>query len=303
MIEGEGSLTADGNVKVGGKTYEAGAVILATGSVALPIPGVEFSDRVVDTWGAWSLPAQPKSLAVVGAGASGSEIASAYGRYGTEVILVEMLDQILPLEDKDCAKRRRARPSRSRGSTSRPGPRSRASTESAKSVKLKVGDSEEEVDYLVHRRRPRARHRAARPRRGQGRDRGGGRIKVDEYQRTSNPKVYAIGDLVRGPALAHKASEEGVVAAETIAGAETHPIDLDLIPGATFCHPQVASVGMTEAEAKEAGNDVKVAQVQARRRRRLGRLRRPRRAWSRSSPTPSTARSSAPTSSATGPAT
>ena len=86
-----------------------------------------------------------------------------------------------------------------------------------------------------------------------------GSIKVDDHQRTSNPKVYAIGDLVRGPALAHKASEEGVVAAETIAGADTHPIDLDLIPGATFCHPQVASVGMTEAEAKEAGKDVKVA--------------------------------------------
>ena len=79
-------------------------MVLATGSVALPIPGVEFSDRVLDTWGAWSLPAQPKRLAVVGAGASGSEIASAYARYGTEVILIEMLDQILPLEDKDCAR-------------------------------------------------------------------------------------------------------------------------------------------------------------------------------------------------------
>ena len=79
----------------------------------------------------------------------------------------------------------------------------------------------------------------------------GGKIEIDEYQRTSNPKVYAIGDLVRGPALAHKASEEGVVAVETIAGAQTHPVDVDLVPGATFCHPQVASVGLTEAEAKE----------------------------------------------------
>ena len=104
VIEGEGSLTGDGKVKVGDKTYEAEAVVLATGSVALPIPGVEFGDRIVDTWGAWSLPEQPKKIAVVGAGASGSEIASAYGRYGTEVLLVEMLDQILPLEDKDLAK-------------------------------------------------------------------------------------------------------------------------------------------------------------------------------------------------------
>src|SRR4051795_10581964 len=83
MIEGEGSLSETGDVAVGDETYEAGTVILATGSVALAIPGVEFSDRVVDTWGAWSLPEQPKRIGVVGAGASGAEIASAYGRFGT----------------------------------------------------------------------------------------------------------------------------------------------------------------------------------------------------------------------------
>ena len=104
LIEGEASLDANANVKVGDDVYEAGAVILATGSVALAIPGAEFGDRVVDTWGAWSLPEQPKKIAVVGAGASGSEIASAYGRFGTEVLLIEMLDQILPAEDKDMAK-------------------------------------------------------------------------------------------------------------------------------------------------------------------------------------------------------
>ncbi|HEV7482100.1 MAG TPA: FAD-dependent oxidoreductase, partial [Solirubrobacterales bacterium] len=101
VIEGEGSLTAEGNVKVGEETYEAGAVILATGSVASPIPGVEFGERIVDTWGAWSLPEVPQKIAVVGAGASGCEIASAYGRFGTEVLLLEMLPQILPAEDKD----------------------------------------------------------------------------------------------------------------------------------------------------------------------------------------------------------
>ncbi len=104
LIEGEGALTAEGDVKVGRKTYEAGAVVLASGSVAMPIPGVEFGGRVVDTWGAWSLPELPQRIAVVGAGASGAEIASAYGRFGTEVTLIEMLDQVLPAEDKDCAK-------------------------------------------------------------------------------------------------------------------------------------------------------------------------------------------------------
>src|SRR6476469_10026307 len=104
FIHGDGSLTAEGNVKVGDEVYEAKAVTLATGSVALPIPGVEFGDRVLDTWGAWSLPERSERIAVVGAGASGSEIASAYARFGTEVLLVEMHDQILPAEDKDMAR-------------------------------------------------------------------------------------------------------------------------------------------------------------------------------------------------------
>src|ERR1700760_2769261 len=93
-IEGEGALPPDGNVSVNGELYEARGVILATGWVALPIPGVEFGGRVVDTWGAWSLTEQPRKIAVVGAGASGSEIASAYAPLGTEVILIEMLPQI-----------------------------------------------------------------------------------------------------------------------------------------------------------------------------------------------------------------
>ena len=132
----------------------------------------------------------------------------------------------------------------------------------AKSVKAKVGDQEIEVDYVAI-----AGGRAP-DTDGLGLDAAGvktgdgGRIEIDEYQRTSNPKVFAIGDLVRGAALAHKASEEGVVAVETIAGAQTHPVDVDLVPGATFCHPQVASVGMTEAEAKEkakeSGREMKV---------------------------------------------
>ena len=227
----------------------------------MAIPGVEFGDRVVDTWGAWSLPEQPKRLAVVGAGASGSEIASAYVRYGTEVTLVEMLPQILPLEDKDMA-RVVERTFKKQGIEILTGTPISDVEAGAKSVKAKVGDQEIEVDYLAI-----AGGRAP-DTEGLGLDAAGvktgdgGKIEIDEYQRTSNPKVYAIGDLVRGPALAHKASEEGVVAVETIAGAQTHPVDVDLVPGATFCHPQVASVGMTEAEAKErakeSGREVKV---------------------------------------------
>jgi dihydrolipoamide dehydrogenase len=257
-IEGEASLTADANVQVGSDTYEAKSVVLATGSVALPIPGVEFSDRVVDTWGAWSLPSQPKSIAVVGAGASGAEIASGYGRYGTEVLLIEMLDQILPLEDKDMA-RVVARAFKEQNITVSTGTKVESVEEGSKSVKVRYGDSEAEVEYLVIAggRAPDTEPLNLTEAKVETED--GGRIKIDDYQRTSNEKVFAVGDLVRGPALAHKAMEEGVVAVETAAGAPTHPVDVDLVPGATFCHPQVASVGMTEAQAKEAGHEVKVA--------------------------------------------
>jgi dihydrolipoamide dehydrogenase len=259
-IEGDGSLTAEGDVALGDDVYEAGAVILATGSVALPIPGVEFGDRVLDTWGAWSLPERPAKIAVVGAGASGCEIASAYGRFGTEVLLIEMLDQILPAEDRDMARvvERAFKKQNIAISTGSPVENVEAGEGS---VNLSYGDTTTEVDYLCV-----AGGRGADVE-GLGLEAAGveleerGKIKVDEYGRTSNPKVYAIGDLVNAKALAHKASEEGVVAVERAAGAETHPVDQNLIAGATFCHPQVASVGLTEAAAKEAGHDVKVGKL------------------------------------------
>jgi dihydrolipoamide dehydrogenase len=258
MIEGDGALDADGNVTVGSDTYEAGAVVLATGSVALAIPGAEFGERIVDTWGAWSLPERPERIAVVGAGASGVEIASAYIRYGTAVTLVEMLPQILPAEDKDVV-RVVERVFKKQGIEILTGAPISDVEAGSKSVKAKVGEVALEVDYLCI-----AGGRAA-DTESLGLDRAGvgtgddGKVEIDEFQRTSNPKIYAIGDLVRGPALAHKAQEEGVVAVETIAGAPTHPVSPDLVAGATFCHPQVASVGMTEAEAKETGKEIKVA--------------------------------------------
>ena len=257
LIEGDGSLTGEGDVTVGDEVYGAGTVVLATGSVALPIPGVEFGDRVLDTWGAWSLPAQPQKIAVAGAGASGCEIASAYGRFGTEVILIEMLDQILPAEDKDMA-RVVERAFKKQGITISTGTPVENVEAGGDSVKLTYGGESAEVEYLCIAG-------------GRGPDVEGlglaeagveleenGKIRVDEFGRTSNQKVYAIGDLVNAKALAHKASEEGVVAVEHAAGERTHPVDQNLVAGATFCHPQVASVGLTEAAAKEAGHEVKV---------------------------------------------
>jgi dihydrolipoamide dehydrogenase len=257
LISGTGSLAGEGKVAVGEDTYETKNVLLATGSVALPIPGVEFGGRVLDTWGAWSLPELPERMAVVGAGASGAEIASAYGRFGVEVTLIEMLDQILPAEDKDMA-RVVERAFKKQNITVVKGTKVESVEAGKKGVKLSYGDEQAEVDYL-----------AIAGGRGPdvealGLDDAGvklgddGRIEVDGTQKTSVDGIYAIGDLVPGPALAHKASDEGVIAAEAIAGRKTHPIDFGEVPGATFCHPQVGSVGMTEAQAKDAGHDVKV---------------------------------------------
>ena len=146
-IEGTGSLTADGDVKVGDQTYAAKGVVLATGSVALPIPGIEFGDRVIDTWGAYSLPELPERMAVVGAGASGAEIASAFGRFGVQVTLIEMLDQVLPAEDKDVA-RVVEREFKKQNIEVVLGTRVEQVDAGKKSVKVKYGDSEIDVDYL-----------------------------------------------------------------------------------------------------------------------------------------------------------
>ncbi|HEY0318868.1 MAG TPA: dihydrolipoyl dehydrogenase [Solirubrobacterales bacterium] len=257
LIAGVASLTPEANVKVGDEVYEAKAVTLASGSVALPIPGVEFGDRVLDTWGAWSLPERPAKIAVVGAGASGSEIASAYARFGTEVLLVEMLEQILPAEDRDMAKVVE-RAFKKQGIEISTGTPVENVEVGESSVRFTYGDKSAEVDYLAIAG-------------GRGPDTEGlglaeagveleqnGKIKVDGFRQTTNPKVYAIGDLVGQKALAHKASEEGVVAVEKAAGVETHALDEALMAGATFCQPQVASVGMTEDAAKQAGHEVKV---------------------------------------------
>ena len=258
FVEGEASLTEDGNVKVGKDTYESKGVVLATGSVAMPIPGVEFGGRVVDTWGAWSLPELPKKLAVVGAGASGAEIASGYGRMGVEVTLIEMLDQILPAEDPDCAKLV-ARAFKKQNIDVVTGTKVEKVEAGDKSVKVTYGEKTAEVDYLciAGGRSPDVEPLGLEAA-GVELDEKTRQVKIDEYQRTSKEGVYAIGDLVRGPALAHKAQEEGIVAVETIADHDTHPVDVSAVPGATFCHPQVASVGLTEPEAKEAGRELKV---------------------------------------------
>jgi dihydrolipoamide dehydrogenase len=247
-------------VLVGGNSITAGSVILATGSVPRPIPGVEFGGRVIGTEQAWALPEVPGRLAVVGAGASGAEIASAYARLGSEVILTELLERLLPTEDADIS-RLVERGLKRQGINVQTGAPVRDVKASGSSVSFAYGEESAEVDYLVI-----CAGRAADVD-GLGLDDAGveleqdGLVKVDGAMRTSRPGVYAIGDLVHGPALAHKASDEGIIAAEDIAGLQTHPISYPDIPRATFCTPNVGSFGLTEAQAREQGHEVVVGKV------------------------------------------
>jgi len=255
VVDGHGTLTGGGGVSVEGRELEAKTIVLATGSVPLPIPGTTFGDRVIDTSGAWLMNEQPKSLAVAGAGASGTEIASAFGRFGTDVILLEMLDQVLPIEDAEIAKvvQRELKKQNVNVVT---GTAVEDVKPSGKGVEFSYGGEKATVDYLCI-----AAGRAP-DTEGLGLEAAGvktgerGLIEVDERMRTSADGIYAIGDLVHGPALAHKASDEGIIAVEDAAGNKIHPLSYEDIPGATFCHPQVASFGLTEAQATERGHDV-----------------------------------------------
>ena len=256
VIAGEGALGGSGRVTVdGGGEVEAGAIVLATGSVALPIPGTSFGERIVDTSGAWLLNEQPASMAVIGAGASGAEIASGFGRFGTAVILLEMLAQVLPVEDAEIAKVV-GRELKKQNVKVLTGTKVDEVNTSAKGVEIAYAGERATVDLLciAAGRVPDTEKLGLEQAGVKVGERG--LVEVDERMRTSAERVYAIGDLVHGPALAHKASDEGIIAVEDAAGRQTHPLSYEDIPGATFCHPQVASFGLTESEAQERGNEV-----------------------------------------------
>jgi dihydrolipoamide dehydrogenase len=265
LIDGSASLTADGDVQVDVFTSEpqtigAGGVILATGSIPRAIPGVQFGGRVIGTEEAWALPEVPTRLAVVGAGASGTEIASAFARLGSEVLLLEALERVLPTEDADIS-RLVERGLKRQGIAVHTSTPVADVSQGERDVGFSYGADATAVDYMVI---------AA----GRGADVEGlglatagveldaqGLVKVDGALRTTRPGVYAIGDLVEGPALAHKASDQGIIAVEDMAGRPTHPIAYVDVPRATFCTPNVGSFGLTEAQAREQGYDVVVGKV------------------------------------------
>ncbi|MDQ3804694.1 MAG: dihydrolipoyl dehydrogenase [Acidobacteriota bacterium] len=267
-FNGFAKLRLPGQVEVayeGGKseTINTKNVIIATGSVVRPIPGFETDGvRVVNSDHILELKDVPKSLIVMGSGAVGTEFASVYSRFGADTTLVELLPRLMPLEDEEVSKELE-KSFRKRGIKSLVGTKLEKVEKTDAGVRVtgkdaKGGDVQLEAEMLLVAvgRMPfieglgleGTKVRVER-----------GAIQVDEFCRTGEPNVYAIGDVIPTPWLAHLASKEGILVVEQIAGQQPHPINLRHVPSCTYCDPEVASVGLTEAKARELGYDVKTA--------------------------------------------
>jgi len=273
VIWGEATLEAAGKFSVkksaaeapkgalGEGAYTAKHIIVATGARPRALPGLEPDKKLVWTYfEAMNPDKMPKSLLVVGSGAIGIEFASFYRTMGAEVTVVEVLPQILPVEDAEIA-------AAARKQFEKQGIKILANTKVTKldkkadSVVATIDDGKkpvtQEFDRVI------SAIGVVGNIEGFGLEKLGvkterGCIVIDAYGRTNVPGIYAIGDVAGPPMLAHKAEHEGVICVEKIKGMDPHPMDKLLIPGCTYCHPQVASVGLTEAKAKESGREIRV---------------------------------------------
>ena len=271
-IEGYGRLTGpaqDGvhTVEVTGAAGEASTVktknvILATGSEAKLLPGLEADSRILTNIEILDLDQPPKSLIVIGAGAVGVEFASIFRTFGTEVTIVEFLPRIVPVEDEEVSKEL-VRLYKKRGIDVNTGARVEKVEKTAGGVKVTFTDSngsiqikEAEKVLVAVGRSPRTGNVGVEKTKIELER---GFVKVDGAQETAEPGVFAIGDIVAGlPQLAHVGAMSGMVAAAKIAGRKFRPVRRDRIPGCTYTEPQIGSVGLTEAQAKEQGHEVKV---------------------------------------------
>lgn len=266
VINGFGKLKGKGVVVVtdaDGKTQEVTAkhIILATGARSRELPNLkQDGGKIIGYRQALSLPKQPKSMVVVGSGAIGSEFAYFYNSIGTQVTLVEYMPNIVPVEDEEVSKtlERAFKKNKIKVMTNASVDAVDTSGDLCKvTIKTKKGEEVVEAEIVL------SAVGITPNTEGIGLEEVGvemenGRIKVDEYYRTNVEGIYAIGDIVPGPALAHVASAEGIACVEKIAGMDVHPINYKNIPGCTYTSPEVSSVGMTEKAAQEAGYEIKV---------------------------------------------
>lgn len=269
VFKGYGKLQLPGKVEVTGEDgqkqiIETKNIIIASGSVVRPIPGFETDgERVVNSDHILELKEVPKSLIVMGAGAVGVEFASVYSRFGCETTIVELMPRLLPLEDEEVSKELE-KSFRKRGIKSQLDTKLEKIEKTDTGVKLTGQTSKGEAVNLEAQMLLVA---VGRMPFIEGLGLEGtkikverGAIQVDALLHTGEPNIYAIGDVIPTPWLAHLASKEGILAVEQIAGQQNvHPINLRHVPSCTYCDPEVASVGLTEAKAKEEGYDVRVA--------------------------------------------
>jgi len=259
-LGGKGTVVVEG--KDGERTLTAKHIILATGSRPKSLPMLEIDgDRVWSSDQAVFAPEAPKSIAIVGAGAIGMEFADVFNAFGSKVTIIEALPQVLPLEDKDCAEVV-ARSYKKRGMDILTDARLEKATVTRKGVTLEVKAADGKVQKIQVDRVLMAVGRAPIID-DLGLEKAGvktekGFIKVDDHLQTTAEGIHAIGDCAKPPLLAHKASHEGIKVVEHIAGQGHGWVDYDNIPSVTYCHPEVASVGLTEAQAKEKGVDYEV---------------------------------------------
>ena len=267
-VKGTGRLAGDGRIDValtdgGAQTIEATSIVIATGSEPTPLPGIEIDEtRIVSSTGALSLPSVPKHLVVIGAGYIGLEMGSVWRRLGSKVIVVEFLDRILPGMDGETAKQFQRILTR-QGMAFRLGTKVTGAKAGESGVTLSLepaagGEASTlDADIVLVAVGRRAFTE------GLGLEAAGvalderRRIKVDEHFRTNVAGIYAIGDVIAGPMLAHKASEEGVALVEMLAGQAGH-VNYDTVPGIVYTWPEVATVGKTEEQLKDAGIDYRV---------------------------------------------
>ena len=257
---------------VGGQAFtgvlEAKTIIIATGHRVRSLPGVQVDgQKVINYRHALAMTTAPKRLVVVGAGAIGMEFAYVFHSYGAEVTVIEMLPHVLPLEDEETAAEV-AKAFKKQGIKTFVNSRTESITPTASGVSVKVKELASGAEQTIEADVVLVAVGVAPNSDGIGLETAGvqtdkrGFIVVDEYMRTSVPGVYAIGDVTGKLQLAHVASAQGIVAAEHSAGHETKPIrdaDYPFMPRATYCHPQVASLGYTEAQAREKGLDIKIS--------------------------------------------
>ena len=261
-LKGWGSILAAGQVKVGDDIHEAKHIIIATGSEPSSLPGIEIDEKtVVTSTGALALNKIPRKMVVIGAGVIGLELGSVYARLGAEVEVIEYLDNITPGMDGEVQKTFQ-RILKKQGLKFTMGAavqgvavkKGKATVSYVKRNKDTAHEVEADVVLVATGRRPYVD--------GLGLDALGvaltsrGQIQTDAHYATSVPGIYAIGDAITGPMLAHKAEDEGMAVAEILAGQAGH-VNYDVIPGVIYTHPEVATVGQTEEQLKEAGRAYK----------------------------------------------